>query len=760
MMSWVHVKIAGLHRLAHCPRLVIATWSVVVLVTIPLCLRQSSHLSLGGYSVAGSQSAAASAALRRYFPEVGDSSLAVLLSPQHGATRKDMEAAIGKLARLIKNTQRVTLTHKAAENARFAAGLMEPEVVPLQTHLDSGDEKSVVDALGRSLDSEEKARVSMTLLGGNALEAAVAKASEQGVIRAEVIGIPILLLVLYAVFGGVFVATLPLALGAVAVVVAGACIFLLSTFVELSVFTTSITSMVGVGVAVDYSLILLTRVREELQSGLPVAEAIAAAMGTAGKTIVFAGITVTTSLATVWVIPVVTLRSMAAGAMIVVVISVVASLTLLPSLMLMMGSDRLTRDTASRRQKLARVNWGGWVAAVISRRWLAIGGAGLIIFALSLPALAMRTGTGALEQLPPSNSAHRAYLEASRQVGSGTLAPIVVTIVAARHTPAGASAEIAEQLRRTAEHKQDVREVGELSHSGSVSTFAITTDRPPESVHTQRLVEALRVDASKVTHTVTIDVGGAAAILLDEDHAVSVGIRRIMVLLVIAAFAVLTIIFQSVVVSLKAVAMNLCTVAATYGVLVVVFQWGLLDDLLGYRSPGHIYTLVPPLVIAIVFGLSMDYEVLLLSRIRERWLAHGESRRAIIEGVAASARVISSAALVLVCVFAVFISVGVPTVKELGLGGAIAIAMDTTVIRLMLVPALMDVLGAANWWLPPMLSRLFRRSSPQPSKTSSNVLSEAELPVESGGGGSGTVTAVASLDERQRSGERATLAGE
>lgn len=702
----------------------IAGWAAVLLVAIPLFLHQSSHLSLGGYSVSGSQSAAASATLRRYFPAVGDSSLAVLLTPQRRAKRADVEAAIGRLAALISHTQHVTLKRTAAENARFAAGLMEREVIPLQTHLSYGDEQSTVNALGNKLDGR-KAVVSMTLLGENALEAAVAKTSEQGIIRAEVIGIPILLLVLYAVFGGVFVATLPLALGAVAVVLAGACIFLLSTFVELSVFTSSITSMVGAGVAVDYSLILLTRVREELQSGLALMDAVATAMGTAGKTIVFAGVTVTASLATVWVIPVVTLRSMAAGAMIVVTISVVASLTLLPALMLMMGSDRLTRDTASKRQQLMRVDWDAWVAAVISRRWLAIAGAGVIIIALSVPAFAMRTGTGALEQLPTANSSRRAYLQASRQVGSGSLAPIVVTIVAAQHAPAGASSQIATRLKYTAEHQQDIREVGEISRHGSASTFAIATDRPPESARTQRLVEALRVDARKTRHTVTVNIGGASAVLIDEDHAVSVGILRILALLVLAAFVVLTVIFQSLVVSVKAIAMNLCTVAATYGVLVLVFQWGAFDDLLGYHSPGHIYTLVPPLVIAIVFGLSMDYEVLLLSRIRERWLAHGESQRAVVEGVAASARVISSAALVLVCVFAVFISVGVPTVKELGLGGAIAIGLDATVIRLMLVPALMDVLGAANWWLPPTLARRLRRNSSHLS-ASEELLPEME----------------------------------
>jgi uncharacterized membrane protein YdfJ with MMPL/SSD domain len=703
---------------------VITGWAAVFLVAIPLFLRESSHLSLGGYSVSGSQSAAASTTLRRYFPAVGDSSLAVLLTPQRRATRTDVEAAIGRVAALIGHTQHVTLTHTAAENARFAAGLMEPEVIPLQTHLSYGDEQSTVDALGEKLDGH-KAVVSMTLLGANALEAAVAKTSEQGVVRAEAIGIPILLLVLYAVFGGVFVATLPLALGAVAVVLAGACIFLLSMFVELSVFTSSITSMVGAGVAVDYSLILLTRVREELQAGLPLMDAVAAAMGTAGKTIAFAGVTVTASLATVWVIPVVTLRSMAAGAMIVVTISVVASLTLLPALMLTMGSDRLTRDTAPKRRQSMRVDWHAWVAVVISRRWLAIAGAGVVIIALSVPAFAMRTGTGALEQLPTSNSSRRAYLQASRQVGSGALAPIIVTIVAAQHAPVGTTSQIATRLKHTVEHQQDIREVGEISSRGSASTFAIATDRPPESARTQRLVEALRVDARKTSRKVTINVGGASAVLIDEAHAVSVGILRILALLVLAAFVVLTVIFQSLVVSVKAIAMNLCTVAATYGVLVLVFQWGALDDLLGYHSPGHIYTLVPPLVIAIVFGLSMDYEVLLLSRIRERWLAHGESRRAVVEGVAASARVISSAALILVCVFAVFISVGVPTVKELGLGGAVAIGLDATLIRLMLVPALMDVLGAANWWLPPTLARLLRRNSSQLC-TSEELLPEME----------------------------------
>ncbi len=194
---------------------------------------------------------------------------------------------------------------------------------------------------------------------------------------------------------------------------------------------------------------------------------------------------------------------------------------------------------------------------------------------------------------------------------------------------------------------------------------------------------------------------------MDVIQSIAGGMWRLVAAVLLASFIILTVLLRSVVLPLKAIAMNLMSIGVAYGVLVIVFQWGWLDGLLGYKAPGYIYTLVPPLLLAVVFGLSMDYEVFLLARIREQWDHCGQQREAIAGGLAASAGAITSAAFVLVCVFSIFITTGNPTIKELGVGAAVAVGIDATLIRLMLVPATMTLLGRWNWWLPKPLARVF-----------------------------------------------------
>jgi uncharacterized membrane protein YdfJ with MMPL/SSD domain len=203
-----------------------------------------------------------------------------------------------------------------------------------------------------------------------------------------------------------------------------------------------------------------------------------------------------------------------------------------------------------------------------------------------------------------------------------------------------------------------------------------------------------------------VTLGGTSATQFDEQREVAQNIWKVFVAVLALAFVVLMAVLRSVLLPLKAIIMNLLSVGAAYGVLVAVFQWGWADSIFHYHSPGHLDTLTPPLILAIVFGLSMDYEIFLLSRIKERWLLSGDSQSAVAEGLAASAKTISSAAFILVCVFAVFIGTGVPTVKELGLGAAVAITVDATLVRLVLVPATMQLLGDWSWWLPGPLERL------------------------------------------------------
>jgi uncharacterized membrane protein YdfJ with MMPL/SSD domain len=709
-------------RLNRHPRIVLVVWATVVAVALPFAARQSDHLTLGGYEVPGSQSARVNATLGRDFPRISRSNLAVLLWPRRGATVAAINKDISRVEVALQHLSGVELTSQAREQARFGAGLVGPIIIPLQVTATEYRAPDIVQQLRRRLKIGDEApgHIEVHLLGESALAAAVAQTSRQQLVKAERIGFPILLLVLLVIFGSLAAAVLPLMLGAAALAVAGALIYFLSLAFELSVFSVNTASMFGIGVAVDYSLIVLARVRQELQAGRDLPHAREIALATSGRAVAFSGLTVVASLVAVWVVPVDALRSMAVGAMIVVAISVIVSTTLLPSLMSILGAQRLNRGfhVVRRPRLFARVTWQQWTKTVVGHPIASILLVGGVLLALCLPALSMRTNTGTLLQLDKKNETRLGFTEAEKEEGPGTLGPVVVTLQAQ-----GSSAQPRLHywtgiLRNVARKIGGVQELGaiHITRDHASATFIVVPSGDPESPSAEHIVHSLRRSAPKILagKGVSAAIGGAPASILDQAQTVAASMWKILAVLLATAFVILIFVFRSLLLPLKAIIMNLLSVGVAYGVLVAVFQWGWLDSLFHYHAPGGIYVLVPPLVLAIVFGLSMDYEVFLLARIREHWLRTGDSTQAVAEGLAASAGTISSAALILVCVFAVFVGTGLPIIKELGLGAAVAIGVDATLIRLILVPAAMELFGRWNWWLPRPLERLISTSDATP----------------------------------------------
>jgi uncharacterized membrane protein YdfJ with MMPL/SSD domain len=321
----------------------------------------------------------------------------------------------------------------------------------------------------------------------------------------------------------------------------------------------------------------------------------------------------------------------------------------------------------------------------------------------------MRTNTGVLQQLESTNVTRVGFTEAAELAGPGILGPASVVLHSNNPVSLSYLSTRAQQLRSLSQRLPDVRRLGptEFSRNGRYAMFTVVPSVDPESVAAERLVRRLRgiiAHALVGTH-ITGEIGGASATQLDEVEKIGSSMWKVVLAVVLISLVPLLLLLQSVALPFKAAIMNLLSVGAAYGVLVIVFQWGWLDSLLHYHSPGHVDTLVPPLLLAIVFGLSTDYEVFLLSRIRERWLECGDFRRSIAEGLTSSANTITGAAVIIVCVFAVFAGTGVPIIKEIGLGSAVAIGIDATLIRLALVPAVMTLLGNWSWWLPAGASR-------------------------------------------------------
>jgi uncharacterized membrane protein YdfJ with MMPL/SSD domain len=695
-------------------RLVLAAWALVVLAAVPFAARQADHLSGGGFDVPGSQSVAVQHAVERDFDTAQGTTLAAVLVPRKGATPAQIREAIAKVGVAAGATAKVDLPAASRAQALATVGRdgVRPLIVSLHTPVSDSDAIDVAVDLRERLgikDAEPNAPVVTHLVGQGALWAGMQDLSKEDLASAEGIGFPIVLLILLAIFGSAAAALLPVTLGLVAVTVTGALIYALSLMTGMSVFVTNMASMIGIGVAVDYSLFVLARYREEIAAGQDPDAARATALATSGVAVAFSGLTVIVSLAGLFIVDTMSVRSMALGAILVVAVSVIAATTLLPALISLAGRRAYepgwTAGVTSRivgvfgglrrgDRDVPRASfWERWTSAVMRRPILAAGGTAAILLALAAPALQMEMRNGALDQFPKGHETRVGAEAAARIAGPGAASPI--DIVATRQaTP---------RVQAVLKADREIAGVSApiISRDGNKVLIRATAHHDGESAEVNTLVRRLRGALPAGT-----DVGGAPGFTVDFVDRISGSLGLIALFVLALSYIVLLLLLRSVVLPLKAVVMNLLSVGAAYGVLVGVFQLGWVDGLFGFQSSGYIDALTPPLVLAIVFGLSMDYEVFLLSRIRERWAATGDPRSSVAEGLQASARTITSAALIMASVFAVFVGTGVPSIQQLGLGCAVAIIIDATLVRLILVPATMELLGRWNWWLPGPLARM------------------------------------------------------
>jgi uncharacterized membrane protein YdfJ with MMPL/SSD domain len=655
------------------------------------------------------------------------------------ALRPDGDAAavhrqLERVGRIAADLPHVELSPEAARAAGREAGSAPVTVVPLTVSGNFDQTADLAVDFREELDvGEPRAGVEPYLVGQQALWAGMQELSREDLERAEMTGFPIVLVILLAVFGSLAAAALPLALGFASVAMTGAAIFFLSQSMDMSIFVTNVASMIGIGVAVDYSLFVLARYREEIRAGADPDEARRVALRTSGLAVAFSGVTVMTSLAGLWLVDSTTIRSMALGAIIVVAVSVLAAVTLLPVLIRLLGHRAYARGRGSLVVGLVlrawrnlkrrpgstapdrpprRDFWTRWTDRVMRRPVVAILLTGGALIALATPALSLEWGDGALRQFPEGNETRVGAELAAERTGAGAAGPVQILAELERGTYSDPRARAAlERYSRSLRADPEVASVEGVTLSPDRRTALVQAApvHDPESAPARGLIDRLRAAAEDDTGLAAIaevEVGGATASVEDFKDLVSGSMWKILLFVMALSYLVLLVLLRSVLLPLKAVVMNLLSVGAAYGVLVAVFQWGWLDGFLGFQSLGYINTMTPPFLLAIVFGLSMDYEVFLLSRIRERYDATGDNRRAVAEGLRASARTITSAALIMVAVFGVFAGTGVPSVKEIGVGLAVAIALDATLVRLVLVPATMEIMGRWNWWLPRSLARL------------------------------------------------------
>jgi RND superfamily putative drug exporter len=704
-------------------KLVVAAWVLIVLLALPFASKQTDHLTGGGFNVPGSQSMKVSESLQDEFGSQADG-IAVVLKAVPGASAADRSAAVARLQDEVATLDEVTLPPATAAQARKQLQGTDVVLVPLRSNLSSDELIDSAATLREDLEpGTADAGVTPYLVGQPTIWAGMQEISKEDLSKAEATGFPIVAIILLVVFGSLAAAALPLALGFVSVLVTGALIYFFSLQIETSVFVTNMASMIGIGVAVDYSLFILARYREEREAGHEPAEARALSMSTSGLAVSFSGLAVIISLAGLWMVDNQALRSMALGAMTVVAVSILTATTLLPALIAMLGDRVLPggivgrvedffrrrfyrRKTAQQATSEKNRFWRAWTVRVMGRPWTAVIGVSAVLLFLASPLLSIETGTEAIAQFPKDSDVRVGNEIASQQLNGGTdPVQIVASFDGEKNVDKTAVAGFVREVGGTA----GVSAVGKPVYAGDAVLIQATPNAPSESDAAVALVARLRdtvVPASALAQQAEVNVGGETARGDDVRHQVGGSMWKIILFVLSLSFLVLMVMLRSVILPLKAVLMNLLSIGAAFGVLVAIFQWGWFDGLLGFESQGALDTINIPLIFAIVFGLSMDYEVFLMSRIRERYMVHGENERAVAEGLSTSARTISSAALIMTSVFAVFVLTGVPSIKELGVGCAVAIALDATLVRLILVPAAMKLMGEWNWWFPSWLDRL------------------------------------------------------
>jgi RND superfamily putative drug exporter len=712
--------------LSHRRRWVVGVWVAILLCALPFAAKQTEHLTGGGFDAPGSESMVVSEALQRDFGAQSNG-VSVALKAEPGAGPAEGAAAIGRVRREVAAVDGVTLAPATVRQARQQLRRTGFAILPLQSDLSPDELIDAATDLREDIDPGTAASgVTPYLVGQPTIWAGMQEISKEDLSKAEGTGFPIVALILLVVFGSLAAAALPLALGFVSVLVTGALIYFISLQMTTSVFVTNMASMIGIGVAIDYSLFILARYREEREAGRGQQEARAEALSTSGLAVTFSGLAVIISLAGLWMVDNQALRSMALGAMTVVAVSILTATTLLPALIAMLGDRVLPGGIVGRVERFFKHRvfrrpvgepataagagggrfWEGWTRRVMARPWTAIVAVTALLLALAIPVLSLETGTQALAQFPKDSDVRIGNELASAELGGGT-DPVLIA------AEFGAPADRADRVAvagfvRKLEATPGIAAVAPPAFAGEAVLVQATPSAPSESDAALALIERLRdnvVPATALTKIASVDVGGETARGHDVRDQISGSMWKIVLFVLALSFLVLMVMLRSLILPLKAVLMNLLSIGAAFGVLVAIFQWGWLDGFLGFESQGALDTINVPLIFAVVFGLSMDYEVFLMSRIRERYLRHGDNERAVAEGLSSSARTISSAALIMTCVFAVFVLTGVPSIKELGLGCAVAIALDATLVRLILVPAAMKLMGDWNWWMPSWLDR-------------------------------------------------------
>jgi RND superfamily putative drug exporter len=675
--------------------LVVVLWLVALAATVGLGRAAAGEFK-ADYTARGSDSRAAQDLLAASFPAVAGEQLTVVVRADRPVTDPAVRAGVDRLLADIATVPHVV----AAPSPYGLPGSVSPDgrtgQAAVRLDVPNPDAMPVADTerIIALADAVDRPGMQVALAGQ------VVQSASAGEIGSEGIGIAAAAVILLLVFGSVVAAGLPILVAVVGLGVSGSLVGVIAAAVDVPEWSTSLAAMMGIGVGVDYVLLLVTRYREYLARGLAPRAAVMAMADTAGRAVLVAGSTVVVSLLGLFAMGLSAMRGAAVVTILAVFIVMAASVTLLPALLGVVGTriDRLRLPLPRRaagREPIA----GRWAAAVQRRPWVALGAGLVLLGLLAAPFLGVRYGFPDAGNDRVGATTRTAYDLLADGFGPGANGPLLLV---SEHGAAPLT-----ELRDTVAGLPGVASVGaaQPSPDGTVGLLPVLPASPPQSADTEALVHRLR----EAVAGTGMHVGGVTAAAVDTNEDTASRLPLLIGGVVGLSFLLLLTVFRSVAVAVKAAVLNLLSLAASFGVVALVLQGGWAGRLIGIDTPTPLPAFVPVLMFAVLFGLSMDYEVFMLSRIREHWLRTGDNSASVTEGLARTARVVTAAAAIMVAVFAAFVPSPEIFLKVIGVGMAAAIFIDATVVRMLLVPATMQLLGRATWWLPGWLDRALPR---------------------------------------------------
>jgi RND superfamily putative drug exporter len=694
---------------------VIGAWLVLAIALVLIGQAGGSKTS-ENLTLPGSGSTTATELLEDNLPEQAYGSNPLTLEAPGGGKLTDPKYSAA-VAETVKNLEALGDVNAATsplspQGANFLSKDESVGYIPVVLGIGPGEIDE--EEAQRILDAAQPARAAgLDTAVGSYVGQQLSKPSTE---VSEAIGLTAAVIILLFAFGTATAMMLPIVSALIGLACALSIIRLLEHVLQVPGVASTLATMIGLGVGIDYALFIVTRHKLQLAEGMELRESIARATATAGGAVVFAGFTVVIALCSLAFAGIPLVSTLGFTAAIAVVVAVCAAATLLPAMLGALGpriNSLSIRRGKGKPEDSEPHGWRRWAERVAGRPWRSAIVALVVLVVLALPIFQLELGQNDISALPKDTTSRQAYDSLNKGFGAGVNGPL---LIASEFTSPQEAQQVLPGLEKAVGGAGDVEAVSEptLDKRGTVAVFTVLSKSEPWADATVELVEDLRdttIPAALQGTKAESYVGGQTAGYIDLGAQIAEKLPLMIAIVVALSFFVLLIAFRSLLVPIKAAAMNLLSVAAAYGVVTAVFQLGWGSSLIGLDHSIPIVSFVPLLMFAILFGLSMDYEVFLLTQMREHFTKYGDERRAVVEGLANTGRVITSAAAIMVCVFTSFVLNGDPVVKEFGVGLAVAIAIDSTLVRCLLVPAVMVLLGKRAWWLPGWMERIVPKIS-------------------------------------------------